>query len=313
MKKEVWSIHSISNQLGKVVIVTGANSGIGFEVAKAFAQKGAEVILACRSLDRGNAALNEIKNLYPESKAKVMVLDLMDLSSVRNFAENFLKEYLRLDVLVNNAGIMTSPFALTKDGFESQMGTNHLGHFALTGLLLSRILETPHSRVVNVSSLAHKQWNISFENSISEYAHSYKSMRAYARSKLANLLFTYELQRRFEYANSSSLALAAHPGASATNLGRHLEGSTFAKIVKPTIMRVLPTALSGALPVLRASTDENATGGQYYGPSGFLELYGSPVVVKSSRASHNVANAQKLWELSEELTGVRFHFNKNQS
>lgn len=296
------------DQSGKTVVVTGGNSGLGFETAKALAQKGADVVLACRSESKGEAAKTAILTEYPEAKVIVMALDLMDLSSIKSFAQMFTKNYSQLHILINNAGIMTSPYGLTKDGFESQMGTNHLGHFALTGLLLDTLVRTPNSRVVVVSSLAHRQWKISFDNTLFENAQGYNSMRAYARSKLANLLFTYELQRKFEAKGINNLVVAAHPGASFTNLGRHLEGKFLFKVLRPLIIKVLPTPKSGALPQLRAAVDTNVKGGEFYGLSGLMELSGYPVLVKSTKASHNAEDAQKLWTISEELTGVKYGF-----
>lgn len=307
MKDAKWGIDDMPSQAGKIIVITGGNSGLGLETAKAFAQKGAEVVLACRSVDKGKIAKDDIIKQIPESKVEVVELDLMKLSSVRSFAEKFKQKYSRLDILMNNAGIMTSPYALTEDGFESQMGTNHLGHFALTGLLLEIILSTANSRIVNVSSLAHKQWKMSFENSLSEYPNNYNKMRAYARSKLANLLFTYELQRRLEFANHNCIAVAAHPGASYTNLGRHLERKLIAKILRPLIIKVLPTPKSGAMPQIRAASDPAVKGGEYYGPAGFLELSGRPVKVRSAKTSHNIEDAKKLWEMSEEITKVSFN------
>ncbi|MFW5793680.1 MAG: oxidoreductase, partial [Bacteroidota bacterium] len=276
MHKKKWTLEDMPCQKGKVVVITGANSGLGFETAKAFAQKGAEVVLACRSIEKGISAKDIILKEKPDAKLEVMELNLMSLSSIRIFAEKFKNKYSRLDILINNAGIMTSPYALTEDSFESQMGTNHLGHFALTGLLLDLIISTPYSRIVTVSSLAHKQWKMSFDNSLSEPAHDYNKMRAYARSKLANLLFTYELQRRFEEQNINSIAVAAHPGASYTNLGRYLEKKLIARILKPLIIKVLPSSKAGAMPQIRAASDPAVKGGEYFGPSGLGELAGRP-------------------------------------
>lgn len=308
MRTKKWTVKDMPDQTGKIVVVTGGNSGLGFETAQALAQKGADVVLACRSESKGEVSKTAILKEFPEAKVAVMALDLMDLSSIKSFAQMFTKNYSQLHILINNAGIMTSPYGLTKDGFESQMGTNHLGHFALTGLLLDTLVRTPNSRVVVVSSLAHRQWKISFDNTLFENAQGYNSMRAYARSKLANLLFTYELQRKFEAKGINSLVVAAHPGASFTNLGRHLEGKFLFKVLKPLIIKVLPTPKSGALPQLRAAVDTNVKGGEYYGPSGFMELSGYPVIVKSTKASHNAEDAQKLWTISEELTGVKYGF-----
>lgn len=306
MSKGKWTINDMPSQSGKVIVITGGNSGLGFETAKTFAQKGAEVVLACRSTERGNTATESILKENPDAKIDAMKLDLMSLSSIRSFSDSFKQKHSRLDILINNAGIMTCPYALTEDGFESQMGTNHLGHFALTGLLLDLILSTPNSRIVTVSSLAHKQWKMSFENSLSEHAPKYNKMRAYARSKLANLLFTYELQHRLKAANHNCIAVAAHPGASYTNLGRHMEKKLIVRILKPLIIKVLPDSKSGAMPQIRAASDPSVKGGEYYGPSGFMELAGRPVKVKSSKQSYDSSLAKRLWEMSEELTGVKY-------
>ncbi len=308
MTKTKWTLNDIPNLSGKVIIVTGGNSGLGFESVKALASNGAEVIMACRSIQKGEKARNQILETFPEADIKVLQLDLMDLSSVKSFADTFKSSYSHLDILINNAGIMISPFSLTKEGFESQMGTNHLGHFALTGHLVDILVVTPNSRVVTVSSLAHKQWKISFDNNLSERAATYNKMRAYARSKLANLLFAYQLQRYFDKNNLQCLSLAAHPGASHTNLGRYMEGNIIVRILRPFIEMVLPSAASGALPQIRAAVDTKVRGGQFYGPSGFLQLAGSPVLVRSSNLSYNTDDAQILWQFSEELTGVKFGF-----
>jgi NAD(P)-dependent dehydrogenase (short-subunit alcohol dehydrogenase family) len=294
------------NLTGKVAIVTGGNSGLGFETAKAFVANGADVIIACRSLERGEQAKEQILKKNPAGTIKVLPIDLTDLTSLKNFADSFKSHYTRLDILINNAGIMISPFALTKDGFESQMGTNHLGHFALTGHLLSLLKATPNPRVVTVSSLAHKQWKISFDNNLCERERSYNRFRAYARSKLANLLFAYQLQRNFDAHGIKCLSLAAHPGASHTNLGRYMEKNVFVRLFRPLIERMLPSAESGALPQLRAAVDQTVIGGQFFGPSGFMELAGSPVVLKSSKNSYNTEDAIRLWKVSEELAGVKY-------
>lgn len=304
--KENWTTEFIPDLSGKVIIVTGGNSGLGYWSVKAFAENGAEVILASRSKENGEKAKAEILNEVPKGNIKVAELDLTDLKSVRRFAENFQQNYSRLDVLLNNAGIMTTPYFTTKDGFEGQVGTNHLGHFALTGLLLPVIQKTPGSRVVNVSSMAHKQGKMDFSNLLFENGKGYSPMKAYGRSKLANLLFTYELQRFFEANNINSISVAAHPGVSQTNLARHLEDKLLFKILYPLFKVMTQDAEKGALPQIRASVDPHVKAGEYYGPSGFNEMKGQPVKVQSNSASHNAEDARKLWEVSEELTGVKF-------
>ncbi|MAT98591.1 MAG: short-chain dehydrogenase [Anaerolineaceae bacterium] len=303
---DVWTTADMPDLTGKVIIVTGANSGIGFEAAKEFARKGAQTILACRSLEKAEAALDEIIAEIPNAPAEIMQLDLASLDSVRAFAAVFKAKYDRLDVLVNNAGIMMVPYGTTKDGFERQFGTNHLGHFALTGLLLDLILHTPGARVVNVSSNGHRMGVMDFDDLMYKDGEGYSATGAYGRSKLANLLFTYELQRRFDKLGIDALATAAHPGGTQTNLARHLEERWYVKLLGPLVMSLMQSADMGALPTIRAAVDPRATGGEYYGPGGFMEQRGYPVLVESSEASHNEADARRLWQISEQLTGVRY-------
>lgn len=303
---DVWTAEDIPDLTGKVIIVTGANSGIGYEAAKEFARKGARTILACRSMDKAQAALAQIQTEISGAPVEFMPLDLSSLQSVREFAALFKEKYDRLDVLLNNAGIMMVPYGVTPDGFERQFGTNHLGHFALTGLLLDLIKVTPGARVVNVSSLAHRGDKMDFNNLMFEDGQGYERQAAYGRSKLANLLFTYELERKFEKHGVEAIAVAAHPGVSNTNLADHIPG---VKILKPIFGGILQSAAMGALPIIRAAVDPHTNGGQYYGPDGKNERSGFPVVVSSSEASHNQADAHKLWEISEELTGVTFNLH----
>lgn len=301
-----WTADNIPDLTGRVALVTGANSGIGFEAAKELVRKGAETVLACRSPERGRAALDTLKAAIPEARAELMALNLASLVSVERFAAAFNERYPRLDVLANNAGIMAVPWAQTEDGFELQNGTNHLGHFALTGRLLDLLLSTPGARVVSVSSVGHRQGKIDLDNLLYENG-GYGPWKAYFRSKLLNLLFTYELQRRFEAAGAGASSLAAHPGFASTNMGT--------AAVRPRglgwaftlfIGKVEQSAAMGALPTLRAATDPTARGGQYYGPSGFYEARGYPVVVKSNPISYDEEVARRAWGASEELTGVRF-------
>jgi NAD(P)-dependent dehydrogenase (short-subunit alcohol dehydrogenase family) len=306
MNANKWTTHQVPDLSGKVVIVTGGNSGLGYESVKAFAEKGATVVLASRSYDKGNAAREDLLKGKPSGEIAVMELDLGDLSSVKKFADSFQKEYDRLDVLLNNAGIMMTPYGLTQDGLESQMGVNHFGHFALTGLLLDRILATPASRIVNVSSMAHNRGQMDFDNLLFEHGRDYSPIRAYGRSKLANLLFTYELQRRLEAKGHDSLAVAAHPGVAQTNLGRYIEGKFLVKLLMPIFSHFTQDAAMGALPQIRASVDPSVKGGAYFGPDGRREMTGYPVEVQSNGSSHDREAAQRLWEVSEQLTGVAF-------
>lgn len=301
-----WTTAHIPDQTGKIMIVTGANSGIGFEAAREFARKGAQTILACRNLEKGQAALADIQADVPHAAVELMLLDLASQASIQRFAAAFKAQYGRLDVLVNNAGIMMVPYGTTEDGFERQFGTNHLGHFALTGLLVDTLLQTPGSRVVNISSGGHRLGQMDFDNLMYEGGQGYSPTRAYGRSKLANLLFTYELQRRYEAIGAEAMAVAAHPGGADTNLGNHLYGRWYFKPLLPLVGRMVQSAAMGALPTLRAAVDPNVQGGDYYGPDGFMEQRGYPVLVQSNDASHNQADAEKLWQMSEGLTGISF-------
>ncbi|UCG55101.1 MAG: SDR family NAD(P)-dependent oxidoreductase [Dehalococcoidia bacterium] len=301
-----WTKNNMPDLTGKVIIITGANCGIGYEAAKEFARKGAQVILACRDMNKAHVALTRIKEEIPEALAEIMQLDLVRLASVRQFSDDFKAKYQQLDVLVNNAGIMWAPYGKTVDGFESQFGTNHLGHFALTGRLIELISKTPDARVVNVSSVGHRSGVMDFHNLMFENGEGYSRHGAYGRSKLANLLFTYELQRRFEANNIDAIATAAHPGTSNTNLTRHVEGQWWFRLFRPLATVMVQSAAMGALPTIRAAVDPNARGGEYYGPGGFMEQRGYPILVQSSAASHNQADAERLWQVSEELTGLQY-------
>lgn len=291
-----WTVQSIPDQTGRTAIVTGGNSGIGLETVRALAARGARVILACRDESRGRVAREAVLGSAPDAKVEVGRLDLAELASVRDFAGRFLAAHERLDLLVNNAGVMAIPMARTADGFEMQFGTNHLGHFALTGLLLERLVATPGSRVVTVASLAHKLGKVDFGNLNAEKG--YSKTRAYGQSKLANLLFAYELQRRLEQAGAKTSAMAAHPGWTSTNLQAH---TPLFRALNPVFAM---TAEQGALPTLFAATSPDAVPAGYYGPGGLMEMRGAPCLVSSSRASHDCDVAARLWHVSEELTGV---------
>ncbi len=294
-KRSDWTEADVPDVSGKVAIVTGANSGIGYETARVLAQRGATVIMACRNLDKANSAAEQIRALRPTGEIVVMQLDLADLDSVRQFAEHFQAEHNRLDLLINNAGIMVPPFGTTEQGFEQQFGVNHLGHFALTAGLIDRLIETPGARVVNVSSSAHRFGKVDFED-LNWQHKEYSAMGAYGQSKLANLLFTYELQRKLEQASHGTIAVAAHPGYTATNL----QGDTAPmQLMNRLVAQPQPM---GALPTLYAATARDVRGGQYFGPSGILEMGGNPERVESNARSHDKGNAYQLWTVSEALT-----------
>ncbi len=306
MNGKHWTTKDIPDLKGKTVIVTGGNSGLGFEAVKAFVSKGAIVIMTCRSTIKGEIARENIKNSIPKAEIILMELDLANLSSIQNFSDKFKQSHTKLDILVNNAGIMMVPYALTVDGFEKQIGTNHLGHFALTGLLLDILKKTPGSRVVNVSSLAHKSGVMDFDNFMYNNGNGYKPMKAYGRSKLCNLLFTYELQHFFETNQIDCKAIAAHPGVSDTNLFSHSIPKWVMVLLRPFTLFFIQPASMGALPELRAATDPMAKGGEFYGPNSHSEMKGFPTVVQSNQASHRIDDGKKLWQLSEKLTSVQF-------
>ena len=296
---EPWIANNIPDQGGKVAIVTGANSGIGYETARVLAQKGATVVMACRSLSKAETAADQIRQTNPSGTVAVMELDLGDLESVQRFAAAFLAQYNRLDLLINNAGIMMPPYGKTAQGFETQIGVNHLGHFALTGLLLDALLQTPQSRVVTVSSGAHRFGQIDFDDLHWE-RRDYKPNPAYGQSKLANLLFTYELQRKLTAAGKDTIAVAAHPGWTETNLQQHSSAFSF---LNPFFAQPQPM---GALPTLMAAIAPNVQGGDYFGPDGFWEMRGYPKKVQSNDRSHDEAVAAQLWQVSEALVNVTY-------
>jgi NAD(P)-dependent dehydrogenase (short-subunit alcohol dehydrogenase family) len=298
-----WTTADIPDQSGRTVVVTGANTGIGYHTAAALAFSGARVVLAVRNLDKGNAARSRIVAAKPEVDVTLTQLDLGSLASVRRAADELRSAHPRIDLLINNAGVMWTPKELTADGFELQFGTNHLGHFALTGLLLDHVLAVGGSRVVTVSSLGHRmRAAIHFDDL--QWERNYSRIGAYGQSKLANLLFTYELQRRLSAAAAPTIAVAAHPGGSATELARNVP-----RILRPLnalAPLLFQSAEAGALPTLRAATDPTVQGGQYYGPEGLGEQRGHPKLVQSSAQSHDAELQRRLWSVSEDLTGVKF-------
>jgi NAD(P)-dependent dehydrogenase (short-subunit alcohol dehydrogenase family) len=295
-----WTTADIPDQTGRTAIITGANTGLGYETAVALAGQGARVVLAVRNLDKGKQAATRIAEAHPGATVELQELDLTSLASIRAATEQLRADHDRIDLLINNAGVMWTPKSTTADGFELQFGTNHLGHFALTGLLLDRLLPVPGSRVVTVSSIGHRlRAAIHFDDL--QWEHSYNRIGAYGQSKLANLLFTYELQRRLA-PRGTTAAVAAHPGGSRTELTRNVPRLVAA--VNAVLEPLYQGADRGALPTLRAATDPGVHGGQYYGPGGIGELRGYPKVVPSSDQSHDVKLQRRLWEVSEDLTGV---------
>lgn len=292
-----WTERDVPAQAGRIAVVTGANSGIGLETARVLARKGARVVLAVRDPGRGEAARADVARRDPSVDVTVRTLDLASLESVRAFADGFAAEHDRLDLLINNAGLMTPPFGRTADGFEQQFGVNHLGHFALTGRLSSLLLRTGGARVVTVSSLMHRWGRLDFDNLNAEK--HYSPTAAYGCSKLANLLFMRELQRRCP---GSLLSTAAHPGVTRTHLQRH--SSMARRVVKlPFLAQAAP---AGAWPVLYAATAADVAGGDYFGPSGPLEMTGPPAPAFMNRHARDDDAARRLWDVSERLTGVVF-------
>jgi NAD(P)-dependent dehydrogenase (short-subunit alcohol dehydrogenase family) len=294
-----WTTANIPDQTGRTAVITGANTGLGYETAAALAEKGAHVVLAVRNLDKGKEAARRLELATPGASVSLQELDLTSLESVRAAADQVRSQHDTIDLLINNAGVMFTPKATTKDGFELQFGTNHLGHFAFTGLLLDRLLSVEGSRVVTVSSVGHRYpAPIRFDDL--QWERGYRRMGAYGQSKLANLLFTYELQRRL--AGTHTIAAAAHPGGSRTELTRNTPTSI--RLLTVPFELTSQSAAMGALPTLRAATDPGVLGGQYFGPGGFAELRGYPRVVASNNRSHDVDAAKRLWAVSEELTSV---------
>ncbi|GAA1360155.1 SDR family NAD(P)-dependent oxidoreductase [Catellatospora chokoriensis] len=298
-----WTATDVPDQTGRVAVITGANTGIGFEAAKVLAGRGATVVLACRNPDRAGDALARLTASTPGARVEFLRLDLSSLASIREAAAELRGRHPEIDLLVNNAGVMWTPRSTTADGFELQFGTNHLGHFAFTGLVLDRLLPVVGSRVVTISSMGHRTGQLDFDDLQSE--RSYGRHRAYAASKLANLMFTYELQRRLETAAAHTVALAAHPGGAGTELMRN--SPPLIRFLNPVFgPLVTQSAERGALPTLRAATDPFARGGEYYGPDGLGEVKGFPKRVGSTARSHDKLAQRRLWQESLQLTGVTF-------
>ncbi|MBL3658396.1 oxidoreductase [Fulvivirga sediminis] len=294
-----WTHADIPDQSGKVVIITGATSGLGKEASRVLAEKGATVIMAIRNTEKGEKVAHEIRKEHSKAKLEIKELDLASLKSVEKFSKEFIEQYDQLHILINNAGVMMCPYSKTADGFEIQMGTNHLGHFALTRRLMAPLKHAEGSRVVSTSSLGHRMGDINFDD-INWEKRKYNTAKAYGDSKLANLYFTYEASRKFSNDPSAPKMVAAHPGVTATDLGRHVK---FAEIFNAIIAQ---SVQKGTLPTLRAATDPSVQSGEYFGPRSLFETRGHPKKVDSNELSKNTEKAQKLWEMSEKMTGVTF-------
>jgi len=302
-----WTAADIPDQSGQVAIITGANSGLGLATARDLARAGATVVMACRDEAKGERAAASVRASTPNAALEVAPLDLADLASVRSFAAQAAAAHERIDLLINNAGIMAAPRRLTKDGFESQFATNHLGHFALTGLMLPALLKAPAPRVVTVSSHLHRRGTMRFDDLQGE--RKYDRWGAYGQSKLANLMFCFELQRRAIEGGSSLLSLAAHPGYASTNLQFAASDRFYEKAIGWVGNRVLAqSADMGALPTLYAATVADLPGGTFVGPGGRAQQRGYPIVVTAASKAYEEDDWRRLWEVSEQLTGVHFDF-----
>ncbi len=304
-----WTAAEIPDQTGRVVVVTGANSGIGFVAARELARSGARVVMAVRDSARGEQAAQSARSAARGADIETMQLDLADLASVRSFADAFVEHHEGPDLLINNAGVMALPHRRTADGFEMQLGTNHLGHFALTALLLPGLVARPEPRVVTVSSVAHKRGKINFDDLQSE--RRYQKWMAYGQSKLANLMFALELGRRAGAAGLSLRSVAAHPGYAATNLqfaGPRMQGSKLNEKLMKLASGIAQSDERGALPTLYAATVPGLPSGSYVGPDGPMETRGYPRLVGTSGRARDQETARRLWEVSEDLTGVRYDF-----
>ena len=299
-----FDLKNIKVQPQRIAIVTGANSGLGYETTLALVKKQLRVVMACRNLDKGEKAKKELLHSNPEAKLELLPLDLASLDSVRGFAKGYLAKYSRLDLLINNAGVMIPPYKVTEDGYELQFQANYLGHFLLTGLLQERLISTENSRVIMLSSKAHERASINFKDLQSEK--KYSRWKAYGQSKLACLIFAKELNRKLRRNGFQTIAVAAHPGISNTGLFRYFP-KWFNKSIGPLLFPILThSPENAAKPTLNAALEEHITGGSYYGPTGFMGFKGAPGKVKSSENANNEVVAKRLWEVSEKLTGFRF-------
>jgi NAD(P)-dependent dehydrogenase (short-subunit alcohol dehydrogenase family) len=306
MSQTRWTTKNIPDNSGRTICITGANSGLGLEAARNLVGAGAHVILACRNVAKAEAAAQSLRLGTGNGTGSVEVreLDLASLASVRQFSEQLLTDGIELDGLMNNAGLMALDQSRTEDGFETQIGVNHLGHYALTGLLLPSLMKRPNSRIVNVSSMGHIPGKIHLDDLMCD-RRKYNRWGAYFQSKLANILFTNELERRLRETSSTTIALAAHPGTARTELGK--TGTSATNFVMRRVAPVMTrTGVQGCESQVRAMVDPSASGREYYGPK--YQMFGAPIKVTPSKRARNMNDARRLWEISEELTGVSYNF-----
>jgi NAD(P)-dependent dehydrogenase (short-subunit alcohol dehydrogenase family) len=304
MAKRKWSENDVPDQSGRVVVVTGSNTGLGLDTARVLAERGAQVVLAVRNVDKGEAACEKIRQSVPDAEVSTQLLDLGSLESVRTASAELRAAHPRVDLLINNAAVAFPPKTTTPDGFELQFATNHLGHFALTGLLLENMLGVDGARVVVVASLDHKLGGaIHFDDL--QWERRYSSALAYAQSKLANLMFCYEFHRRLVKSGAPLMTVAAHPGYTKSDLFRNM-WKPIQAMMKFSDLFIGQDPAKGALPQLYAATMPDVQGGQYWGPDGFLEMAGYPTLVRSSKKSYDQQAQERLWTVSEELTGVTY-------
>ncbi|MHA1953384.1 MAG: oxidoreductase [Candidatus Heimdallarchaeaceae archaeon] len=308
-KNEEWTSENIPDLKEKTIVITGANSGLGFEITKILSTKNPHIIMACRNLEKAEKAKASILKENPEASLEIMEIDLSKLASVKNFAKQFSGKFDKLDILFNNAGVMFAPKVITEDGFELHMAANHFGHFTLTGLLMDKLAKAENARVISISSMGHRFGKVNLKN-VNYEKGLYNRIMAYSNSKIANLYFSYELDRKLKESKSSIISVAAHPGWTRTNLqtaGGEIDNSK-GSIRFWNFMNIFfsQEVDMGVLPQLRAAFDPNVKGGEYFSPEKFLHLRGYPIIKPSSRRSRNKKNAQQFWEVSEELTGVKY-------
>lgn len=301
-----FSLDQVSPRPKTIAIVTGANTGLGYETALGLAKKQITVVMACRHQQKAERAKADILSELPDADLEIMILDLASMASIRSFANHFKSKFDKLDLLINNAGVMVPPYQKTEDGFELQFGVNYLGHFLLTALLIDQMPDRPESRVVSLASNAHKRGKIHFEDL--QWEQEYSRQDAYAQSKLACLLFGDELDRRLKAEGKTIRSVSAHPGVSLTDLGRHIPSLLYGLLKYTVAPFFTHSPEKGALPTLKAALDTGVEGGEYFGPQGFREMTGEPGLASRAEAAKDEQTASKLWKVSEELTDCTFSF-----